>query len=172
MRLGSRGLARPAIVDHLNKMVHFVPLPKLPSAKEMARTILLHIFRPHGRIWFLTRVPSSHPSSGGSSAPSSEPQTACPPDSTPNSMDRLNKEMETMLCCMVSRNPSSWSQQLLWVGTPTTAAAAELGSRPGLPSSAQLSSTQPRPTDTVPGHPPPDRPEGMALHLGPSPGGI
>jgi len=29
--------------------------------------------------------------------------------------DRTNQEMETMLHCTVSRNPSSWSQQLLWV---------------------------------------------------------
>nr|XP_020442273.1 cytochrome P450 2K1-like [Monopterus albus] len=29
-------------------MVHFVPLPKLPSAKETAQLIVLHVFRLHG----------------------------------------------------------------------------------------------------------------------------
>lgn len=31
-----------------SKMVHFIPLPKLPSAKETAKTMLQHIFQAHG----------------------------------------------------------------------------------------------------------------------------
>lgn len=36
------------IVDRFSKMVHFVPLPKLPSAKETAQLVLLHVFHLHG----------------------------------------------------------------------------------------------------------------------------
>lgn len=36
------------VVDRFSKMVHFVPLPKLPSAKETAEVVLSHVFRLHG----------------------------------------------------------------------------------------------------------------------------
>lgn len=36
------------VVDSFSKMAHFMPLPKLPSAKETARWVLLHVFRLHG----------------------------------------------------------------------------------------------------------------------------
>ena len=36
------------IVDRFSKMTHFVPLPKLPSAKETAQLVLEHVFRVHG----------------------------------------------------------------------------------------------------------------------------
>jgi len=36
------------IVDRFSKMVHIVPLPKLPSAKETAQAILVHVFQLHG----------------------------------------------------------------------------------------------------------------------------
>ena len=36
------------VVDRLSKMVHFIPLPKLPSAKETAEVMLRHVFRLHG----------------------------------------------------------------------------------------------------------------------------
>lgn len=36
------------VVDRFSKMAHFVPLPKLPSAKETAKLVLLHVFRLHG----------------------------------------------------------------------------------------------------------------------------
>lgn len=31
------------IVDHFSKMVHFVPMPKLPTAKETAEVVLHHV---------------------------------------------------------------------------------------------------------------------------------
>ncbi len=34
--------------DRFSKAVHFVPLPKLPSAKETAQLVIDHIFRIHG----------------------------------------------------------------------------------------------------------------------------
>lgn len=36
------------VVDRFSKMVHFVPLPKLPSAKETANLLLEHVFHLHG----------------------------------------------------------------------------------------------------------------------------
>ena len=108
------------VVDRFSKMAHFVPLTKLPSAKETAEQVLLHVFRLHGLpvdvvsdrgpqftsvFWreFCTLIGATvslssgfHPQSNGQS-------------------ERMNQEMETALRCMVSQNPSSWSKQLLWV---------------------------------------------------------
>jgi len=36
------------LVDRFSKSVHFVPLPKLPSALETANLLVLHLFRLHG----------------------------------------------------------------------------------------------------------------------------
>lgn len=36
------------VVDRFSKMVHFVPLPKLPSARETAEIILHHVVQLHG----------------------------------------------------------------------------------------------------------------------------
>ena len=108
------------VVDRFSKMAHFIPLSKLPSAKETAQLVLLHIFRLHGLpidvvsdrgpqftsiFWreFCAQLGASVSLSSGFH-PQSNGQT-----------ERMNQEMETALRCMVSRNPSSWSQQLLWV---------------------------------------------------------
>ena len=108
------------IVDRFSKMVHFVPLPKLPSAKETAEVLLHHVCRLHGfpkdvvsdrgpqfvsRFWkaFCTLLGATvslssgfHPQSNGQS-------------------ERLNQELETGLRCLVSQNPASWSKHLIWV---------------------------------------------------------
>ncbi len=36
------------VVDRFSKAAHFIPLPKLPSAKETATTVVDHVFRIHG----------------------------------------------------------------------------------------------------------------------------
>lgn len=36
------------VVDRFSKMVPFIPLPKMPSAKETANVMLRHVFRLHG----------------------------------------------------------------------------------------------------------------------------
>ncbi|KAI2652522.1 Transposon Tf2-9 polyprotein [Labeo rohita] len=36
------------VADRFSKAVHFVPLPKLPSAKETAQLVIDHVFRIHG----------------------------------------------------------------------------------------------------------------------------
>ncbi|XP_034413688.1 trace amine-associated receptor 1-like [Cyclopterus lumpus] len=36
------------VVDRFSKVVHFIPLPKLPSSTETANLLVLHVFRLHG----------------------------------------------------------------------------------------------------------------------------
>ncbi len=36
------------VVDRFSKAAHFIPLPKLPSAKETATMVVDHVFRIHG----------------------------------------------------------------------------------------------------------------------------
>ncbi len=108
------------IVDRFSKMVHFVPLPKLPTAKETAQLVLLHVFRLHGLpvdvvsdrgpqfysvFWreFCGLLGATASLSSGFN-PQTNGQT-----------ERVNQELETALRCVASQNPSSWSSQLLWV---------------------------------------------------------
>ena len=107
------------IVDRFSKAVHFVPLTKLPSAKDTASLLVQHVIRPHGiptdivsdrgpqftaRFWkaFCTLLGSSLSLSSGYH-PQSNGQT-----------ERANQVIETVLRCLCSRNPSSWSHQLPW----------------------------------------------------------
>ncbi len=36
------------VVDRFSKATHFIPLPKLPSARETAVAVIYHVFRMHG----------------------------------------------------------------------------------------------------------------------------
>lgn len=108
------------IVDRFSKMVHFVPLPKLPSAKETAELLLCHVFRLHGlpqdlvsdrgpqftsRFWKeFCRLIGATVSLSSGFHPQSNGQT-----------ERYNQELETGLRCLVSHNPSKWSNKLLWI---------------------------------------------------------
>lgn len=104
------------IVDCFSITAHFVPLPKLPLAKETAELVVQEVVRYHGvpcdivsdrgpqfylkAFWalFETSVSLSsgyHPQSNG--------QT-----------ERVNPEVENYLRCMVSSNLGSWSQRLSW----------------------------------------------------------
>ena len=108
------------VVDRFSKMAHYIPLPKLPSAKETAQLVLLHVFRLHGLpvdvvsdrgpqfssvFWreFCSLMGATASLSSGFH-PQSNGQT-----------ERINQEMETALRCMASQNPSSWALQLPWV---------------------------------------------------------
>ncbi|KAI2644393.1 Transposon Tf2-6 polyprotein [Labeo rohita] len=108
------------VVDRFSKAAHFIPLPKLPSAKETALTVVNHVFRLHGhptdvvsdrgpqfvsKFWrefckllgvTVSLSSGFHPQSNG--------QT-----------ERANQDLERTLRCLVSKNPSSWSQQLSMV---------------------------------------------------------
>ena len=108
------------VVDRFSKMVHFIPMPKLPSAKGTAEAVLSHVFRIHGfprdvvsdrgpqfisQFWkaFCSLLGATvslssgyHPQSNGQA-------------------ERLNQELETGLRCLVSQNPTTWSRHLIWV---------------------------------------------------------
>ncbi|KAL2077728.1 hypothetical protein ACEWY4_027232 [Coilia grayii] len=107
------------VVDRFSKSVHFIPLPKLPSAKETADLMVRHVFRLHGlpvevvsdrgpqftsRFWqaFCKLLGASVCLSSGFH-PQSNGQT-----------ERANQLLETVLRCLASQSPSTWSQQLPW----------------------------------------------------------
>ncbi len=108
------------VVDRFSKTAHFVPLPKLPSAKETAQVVVDHIFQIHGlpvdvvsdrgpkfisRFWkeFCRQIGASTSLSSGF-----HPQTN-------GQSERANQDLERTLRCLASHSPSSWSQQLPWV---------------------------------------------------------
>uniref|UniRef100_A0A9J8AF28 Uncharacterized protein n=1 Tax=Cyprinus carpio carpio TaxID=630221 RepID=A0A9J8AF28_CYPCA len=108
------------VVDRFSKAAHFIPLPKLPSAKETAQVVVDHIFRIHGlpvdvvsdrgpqfvsRFWkeFCRQIGASTSLSSGF-----HPQTN-------GQSERANQVLEQALRCLTSHNPSSWSQQLSWI---------------------------------------------------------
>ncbi len=108
------------VVDHFSKAVHFIPLPKLPSAPETAQLMVDHVFRLHGlpvdvvsdrgpqfasRFWkeFCRQIGASASLSSGF-----HPQTN-------GQCERANQDLERMLRCLTSNNPSSWCQQLSWI---------------------------------------------------------
>ncbi|KAI2668743.1 Transposon Ty3-I Gag-Pol polyprotein [Labeo rohita] len=108
------------VVDRFSKAAHFIPLPKLPSAKETAVTVVDHVFRLHGlptdvvsdrgpqfvsKFWQeFCRLLGATVSLSSGFHPQSNGQT-----------ERANQDLERTLRCMVTRNPSSWSQQLSMV---------------------------------------------------------
>lgn len=56
------------IVDRFSKAVHFIPLPKLPTASETADLLVVHVFRLHGIPKDIVSDRGSHPVSGKPSA--------------------------------------------------------------------------------------------------------
>ncbi|KAL2080706.1 hypothetical protein ACEWY4_024499 [Coilia grayii] len=100
------------VVDRFSKSVHFIPLPKLPSAKETADIMVWHVFRLHGlpvevvsdrgpqftsRFWqaFCKLLGASVCLSSGFH-PQSNGQT-----------ERANQLLETVLRCLASQSPST-----------------------------------------------------------------
>ncbi|TKS65685.1 Retrovirus-related Pol polyprotein [Collichthys lucidus] len=108
------------IVDRFSKMAHFIPLPKLPSAKETAQIVLEQVFRIHG-------LPKDIVSDRGPQFASTFWKEFCHllgatasltsgfhPQSN-GQAERVNQELEKALHCMASRNPRAWAQHLLWI---------------------------------------------------------
>lgn len=108
------------LVDRFSKMVHFIALPKLPSAKETAEVLPNQVFRLHGlprdivsdwgpqfiaKFWAelckllgisVNLSLGLHPETNGQS-------------------ERLNQQLETGLRILCSHKPSSWTKNLVWV---------------------------------------------------------
>lgn len=108
------------VVDRFSKMAHFIPLPKLPSARETAQVVVDHVFRLHG-------LPRDVVSDRGPQFTSTFWKEFCHllgatvsltsgfhPQSNGQS-ERANQELEKALRCMVSRKPRAWAQQLTWI---------------------------------------------------------
>ena len=108
------------IVDRFSKAVHFIPLPKLPSATETAELLVQHVVRLHGiprdivsdrgpqftsGIWkaFCKALGASTSLSSGH-----HPQTN-------GQTERANQDLGAALRCITSRVSSSWSKMLPWV---------------------------------------------------------
>ncbi len=108
------------VVDRFLKAAHFIPLPKLPSAKETALIVINHVFRLHGlpidmvsdrgpqfvsRFWReICKLLGATVSLSSGFHPQSNGQT-----------EQANQDLKRTLRCVVSKNPSSWSQQLSMV---------------------------------------------------------
>ena len=108
------------IVDRFSKAVHYIPLPKLPSASEMADLLAQHVVRLHG-------IPTDIVSDRGPQFTSKVWQAFCKgigatvsltsgyhPQSN-GQAERANQSMEDTLRCFCHRLPSSWSSYLPWV---------------------------------------------------------
>ena len=108
------------VIDRFSKTAQLIALPTLPTAKETAEVMLHHVFRLHG-------LPSDVVSDRGPQFTSHFWSEFCSllgatvslssgfhPQSN-GQAERMNQEMETALRCLASRNPSSWSKQLLWI---------------------------------------------------------
>jgi transposase InsO family protein len=107
------------VVDRFSKAARFIPLPKLPSAKETAELLMNHVFRVFGipldmvsdrgpqfssRFWgaFCKLVGATASLSSGFH-PESNGQT-----------ERVNQDLETTLRCMAANNPTSWATYIIW----------------------------------------------------------
>lgn len=107
------------IVDRFYKMVHFVPMPKLPSAKKTAEVILQHVVRLHG-------FPADMVSDRGPHFFSQLRRAFCSLVGASVSLfsgfhplsnvtEWLNQELEMGLRFFMAWTPAQWSRQLLWI---------------------------------------------------------
>ncbi len=108
------------VVDRFSKAAHFIPLPKLPSARETATVVLDHVFRIHGLPvnvvsdrgpQFVSKFWTEFCRQLGATASLSSgyyPQTN-------GQAERANQDLERVLRCVASAEPSSWSSRLTMV---------------------------------------------------------
>uniref|UniRef100_A0A8C6PAB7 Gypsy retrotransposon integrase-like protein 1 n=3 Tax=Nothobranchius TaxID=28779 RepID=A0A8C6PAB7_NOTFU len=107
------------IVDRFSKLVHAVPLQKLPSAKQLAEIVARHVFRLHG-------LPENITSDRGPQFVAAFWREFCKllgitvslssgfHPQTNGQVERFNQDLETTLRAMCSKNHSTWSSQLPW----------------------------------------------------------
>lgn len=105
------------VVDHFSKMVHFIPVPKLSSAKETVEIILHQVVHLHGfpldivsdrgpqfvsQFWkaFCSLVGAAVSLSSGYHHQSN------------GQTERLNQELEKELRCLLSQVPTQWCKNL------------------------------------------------------------
>jgi transposase InsO family protein len=107
------------VVDRFSKAAHFIPLPKLPSAKETAQTVVDHVFKIHGlpadivsdrgpqftsQFWKeFCRLIGASPSLSSGFHPQTNGQA-----------ERANQIVGRILRSLAFRNPASWTEQLPW----------------------------------------------------------
>ncbi len=107
------------VVGRFSKAAHFIPLPKLPSARETAQVMVDHVFKIHGlptdvvsdrgpqftsQFWgeFCRLIGASSSLSSGF-----HPQTN-------GQAERTNQILGRMLRSLTSQSPASWCDQLSW----------------------------------------------------------
>ncbi|KAI2646997.1 Transposon Ty3-I Gag-Pol polyprotein [Labeo rohita] len=107
------------IIDRFSKAAHFIPLPKLPSAKETALTVFDHVFKIHGlpsdivsdrgpqfisQFWreFCRQIGATVSLSSGF-----HPQTN-------GQAERVNQILGRLLRTLAAHNPASWCENLRW----------------------------------------------------------
>lgn len=107
------------VIDRFSKAAHFIPLPKLPSAKETTLTVFDHVFRIHGlpsnivsdrgpqivsQFWreFSRQIGATASLSSGF-----YPQTN-------GKAERVNQSLGHLLHTLAAHNPSTWCEQLGW----------------------------------------------------------
>lgn len=108
------------VVDRFSKSVHFIALPKLPTAFETANLLVQHVFRIHG-------IPQDIVSDRGPQFTSQVWKAFCNalgamvslssgfhPESN-GQTERANKDLGEALRCLAGNHPSTWSSQLVWV---------------------------------------------------------
>lgn len=100
-------------------MAHFIPLPKLPSAKETAEAMLSNVFHIHG---FPKDIVSDHgpqfilqfwKAFCGLLGATVSLSSGYHPESN-GQTERVNQELEVMLRCLASHNPATWSKNIIW----------------------------------------------------------
>ena len=108
------------VVDRFSKAVHFIALPKLPTATETAQLLVQHVVRLHGiptdlisdrGPQFISQVWKAFCRALGASVSLSsgyQPQTN-------GQAERANQDLGTALRCVAARNPSAWSDHLSWI---------------------------------------------------------
>ena len=108
------------VVDRFSKAVHFIALPKLPTASETAQLLVQHVFRLH-RIpadlisdcgpQFISQVWKAFCRALGASVSLSSGQHP----QTNGQAERAKQDLGTALRCVVAHNPSAWSEHLSWI---------------------------------------------------------
>uniref|UniRef100_A0A3Q3B2I2 Gypsy retrotransposon integrase-like protein 1 n=1 Tax=Kryptolebias marmoratus TaxID=37003 RepID=A0A3Q3B2I2_KRYMA len=108
------------IVDRFSKMTHLVPLPKLPTSKELSQILAEEVFRLHG-------LPSDIVSDRGPQFVSCFWREFCGQlgiqvslssgfhPQTDRQTERCNQEVESKLRMLCEQYPTKWSSALPWV---------------------------------------------------------